>query len=187
MSAEQTANLPPPPWGAFLLQLDNGVECAVELHCLGGFVLTTLYGVPRVTYDIDFTELIPKSYFNSFQALAGQESELAKKHKVYCQAVGVAQYPDSYEERLIDMFPGAFRNLRLRALEVHDVVLAKLARAKGVDLEDVRFLALAGRLDPAVLKERYVRELRPYLIGRIEWHDQTLQLWLEEFFPHTSM
>ena len=186
MPSEKAAKMPPPPWGAFLSQLDDRVECAVELHCLGGFVLTTLYGVPGVTYDIDYIEMLPRSYMNSLEALAGQESELAKKHKVYCQAVGVAQYPDSYEERLMDMFPGVFRKLRLRALEIHDVVLAKLARAKTVDWEDVRFLARTGRLDPTVLKERYVRELRPYLLGRIEWHDQTLQLWLDEFFPHKS-
>lgn len=111
---------------------------------------------------------------------------LAKKHKVYCQDASVAQYPDSYADRLTEMFPGAFRKLRLRAMEVHDVVLAKLARNKGVDREDVRFLALAGRLNPEILRHRYIHELRPYLIGRVESHDLTLELWLEEFFGRTG-
>ena len=185
MSIEDPSTAPP-PWGSFLSELDTLIEGTVELHCLGGFVLTAVHGVPRVTQDIDFIELIPRSYSATFQTLAGLGSLLAKKHKVYCQDASVAQYPDSYADRLTEMFPGAFRKLRLRAMEVHDVILAKLARNKGVDREDVRFLALAGRLNPEILRHRYIHELRPYLIGRIESHDLTLELWLEEFFGKTG-
>jgi hypothetical protein len=39
--------------------------------------------------------------------------------------------------------------------------------------------ALLGALNPETLRERYPEELRPYLVGRIEWHDQTLDLWVE--------
>ena len=44
--------------------------------------------------------------------------------------------------------------------------------------EDVKALAVRGGLDPAVLRQRYEEELRPYL-GRPEREDLTLQLWLE--------
>jgi len=37
----------PKPWDAFLKDLDRSLEEPVELHCLGGFVLTMLYGLKR--------------------------------------------------------------------------------------------------------------------------------------------
>jgi len=32
-------------------------------------------------------------------------------------------------------------------------------------------------------EQRLVDELRPYVIGRESWHDQTLGLWIEAYFP----
>jgi hypothetical protein len=32
-----------------------------------------------------------------------------------------------------------------------------------------------------VLRDRYENELRHHLIGKIEWHDQTLELWIDIF------
>ena len=63
--------------------------------------------------------------------------------------------------------------------EPHDLVLSKLERNADRDIEDVKMLALSGALNPETLRERYIDELRPYLGGRIEWHDQTLDLWVE--------
>ncbi len=34
-------------------------------------------------------------------------------------------------------------------------------------------------LEPRVLKQRYVKELRPYLLNNLSWHDKTIELWLE--------
>jgi hypothetical protein len=39
-------------------------------------------------------------------------------------------------------------------------------------------------LDAKVLRARYRRELRPTIIGDPAWHDQTLEMWIEAFFPH---
>jgi hypothetical protein len=36
-----------------------------------------------------------------------------------------------------------------------------------------------GGLDCDVLKARYLEEVRPYLLNKHEWHDQTLELWVE--------
>jgi len=36
-----------------------------------------------------------------------------------------------------------------------------------------------GGLDCDVLKARYLEEVRPYLLNKHEWHDQTLELWIE--------
>lgn len=43
-------------------------------------------------------------------------------------------------------------------------------------------LARAGHLSAHVLRERYQNELRPSLLTREGWHDQTLELWIESYF-----
>src|SRR5205807_9453968 len=49
----------PAPWAAFLDELDSRVPEPVALHCIGGFVLTVWYGVPRVTSDLDCVAVLP--------------------------------------------------------------------------------------------------------------------------------
>ena len=66
--------------------------------------------------------------------LAGNGSDLHKRHKVYLDIVTVASVPEHYASRLIDMPSESFRNLRLRGFERHDLVLAKLARNGDRDL-----------------------------------------------------
>jgi len=37
----------PEPWQSFLSHIDAGLREDVELHCLGGFVVTVLYDLMR--------------------------------------------------------------------------------------------------------------------------------------------
>jgi Nucleotidyltransferase of unknown function (DUF6036) len=101
---------------------------------------------------------------------------------VYLDAVTVATLPENYEERLVPMFPSAWRRLRLFALEAHDLALSKLERNIERDRDDVQQLARAGRLSPEVLRERYYNELRPNLVAHKARHDLTLKLWLESYW-----
>jgi hypothetical protein len=57
--------------------------------------------------------------------------------------------------------------------------LSKLERNSDRDREDVLRLARAGYIDCGVPKARYLEEVRPYLLNKHEWHDQTLELWIE--------
>jgi hypothetical protein len=165
----------PKPWDAFLRDLDRGLEEPVDLHCLGGFVLTMLYGLVRPTADVDVLAVRPHM---DLTPLAGIGSPLHKRHRVYLQRVTVLEaYPDDYEERLTEMFPGAFRNLRLFALDPHDLALTKLRRNSQRDREDVLHLADAAPLDIDTLRVRY-EEMRP-LLGNPEREDLTLKLWIE--------
>jgi hypothetical protein len=50
--------------------------------------------------------------------------------------------------------------------------LTKLERNFERDRGDVEHLAA---------QECYNDEMRPYVIGRVSWHDQTLQMWIEGF------
>ncbi|MGA2150289.1 MAG: DUF6036 family nucleotidyltransferase [Bryobacteraceae bacterium] len=170
------------PWRSFFAEVDARLSEQVRLHCCGGFVVTQLYGVARTTSDVDFLSVAP-NVGNHLTEIAGKGSSLHRKHKVYLDAVTVATPPENYEERLVPMFPRAWRRLRLLALEAHDLALSKLERNIDRDREDVQQLARAGHLKPEVLKERYYSELRPNLPAHEKRHDLTLQLWLESYWP----
>lgn len=150
----------------------------VELHCLGGFVMTMLYGLDRPTADVDILPVGSNAATESLIGLAGQGSKLHKRHRIYLQVVGVAQVPVNYEDRLTDMFPGSFNHLRLFALDPYDLALSKLERNTQRDREDVKHLAATVPFDLNVLRERYQTELRPDL-GNPEREDLTLRLWIE--------
>ena len=171
---------PAEPWRAFLTELDAKLAGSVELHCLGGFVVTQHYGVAlRETSDIDFLAARMKSGTADLEALAGLHSPLYRRFKLYLQHVTVVTPPCDYERRLVRMFPAApWRHLRLLALDATDLALSKLERNSDRDREDFMRLAKAGLIDRAALQQRYAEELRPYLLTRQEWHDQTLALWL---------
>jgi len=130
------------------------------------------------TVDVDVIAITPRSEVESLIRLAGQSSELHRKHKVYLQLVGVATVPDDYEERLTEMFPGEFTHLRLMAFDPYDLALSKLERNTERDRDDVKHLARTVPLDFELLRKRYLNELRPNL-GNPEREDLTLKLWIE--------
>jgi hypothetical protein len=171
----------PSPWSEFLTDLDALLDEPIQLHCIGGFAIVMGYGLPRNTNDLDYRTLIPYNRINDLQEMAGAGSTLSRKHKVCLQHPGVDSMPENYDERLIELFPGRFKRLRLFVPDAYDLVLSKLCRNVGRDQEDVKFLAETQHLEPAVLRERY-KELIPSMIGPQNRHDATLEFWLEAYF-----
>lgn len=169
---------PPQPWDSFLGDLDVAVATITRLDCIGGFVVTLLYGFGRPTADVDVVELAPRQAAETMMALGSRGGALHQKHGVYLDRVAVAAIPENYEERLVEMFPGAYRNLRLMALDPYDLALSKLERNSQKDRDDVRFLARTTPFDIDFLKSRYDTELR-WQLGAPKREDLTLQLWLE--------
>jgi hypothetical protein len=168
----------PEPWKSFFTEIDKSLEEELALHCLGGFVMTILYGLDRPTADVDVLPVGSNAATDSLIVLAGQGSTLHKKYRVYLQVVGVAQVPVNYEDRLTEMFPGTFNHLRLFALDPYDLALSKLERNTQRDRDDVKHLARFVPLDLNMLQQRYREELRPDL-GNPEREDLTLKLWIE--------
>lgn len=172
----------PEPWRSFLREVDRALSQPAEVHCLGGFVLMVLWQLPRPTGDVDFVEVAPAEALKELLALAGQDSELAKRYGLHFHNASMAECPEGYASRLIDLTPEGFSNLRLLALEVHDLVLAKLGRNSARDRYDVEFLSQKSLLNRRILEERYEAELRPYV--QIESrHTDALRLWLDQYFP----
>ncbi len=171
-------NPPLEPWHSFLSEIDAFVPDVVCIHCLGGFVIQQLYGLPRPTADVDTLSITPKEEAAKLVEKAGENSALHHKYKVYLDLVTICDPPDSYEDRLTGMFPGVYKKLRLLALDPYDLALTKIQRNYTRDREDVKFLAKKVPFDLTILKDRYEKELRPYL-GNQDRHDLTLKLWID--------
>lgn len=168
----------PAPWPQFLGELDNLLNEPVQLHCIGGFVLVFFYGLPRTTGDLDYYAAIPSNL--NLPDMAGEESSLAKKHKVWLHRVGVTNLPEDYETRLTKMHLGRFKNLTLFATDPYDYILSKLDRNSAKDRDDGDFLFKKLALNSNTLRERYQNELRPYLTNQAK-HDLTVDLWIDIF------
>jgi uncharacterized nucleotidyltransferase DUF6036 len=172
-------DFPPEPWQSFLNEVDHDVGQRASIHCLGGFVLVHQYHVARTTVDLDFAAVVPDYLLPKLVAIGGRASPLCLKYHVYLEPVTVATFPVNYESRLTTMYSGAWNHLELQAMEVHDLVLAKVERNSARDRYDVMSLAQANLLDTEVLRRLYHEELRPYLLSHQESHDLTLNLWIE--------
>lgn len=177
-------DMPPEPWASFLAALDAAVATPVEIHCLGGFTVEHAYRIQRdtPTEDLDFLSAIDIAHSApiNIESLAGKGTALHGQYKMYVQYVGISTPPCDYQQRLVAVYPQAqWKNLRLFGLEAHDLALSKIERNSRRDSQDVRGLAQAGLIDPDILDSRYHQEVRPYLLGKFEWHDATLKRWLE--------
>ena len=169
---------PDEPWDSFLKALDEAANETVRLDCIGGFVVTQYYGRDRPTADVDVIELAPREVGLTLSAFAAQGGTLAQQYSIYMDRVAVASLLEDYEVRLSDMFPGAYKHLRLMALDPYDLALSKLERNGRKDREGVLFLARTMHLDVRILLERYEKEMR-WQLGVPQREDLTLTLWIE--------
>jgi hypothetical protein len=174
----------PSPWKEFLLELDGLLPEQVTFECVGGFAVVAAYGLPRSTNDLDYFTLEPYNLSVIVQKLAGEGSTLSKKHKVHIHCAAIASLPEDYQERMTELYPGMFKQIRLLVLDPCDLVLSKICRNAEKDREDAKYLIKTQKIDAAVFKERYDRELKCNLIGPPKLHEETLQMWIEEYFPH---
>lgn len=117
----------------------------------------------------------------NLEEIAGNGSGLHRRYKIYLHRVTVATLPEQYKGRLSEMASGQFERLRLRVPDPYDFILSKLQRAGLKDSDDALYLFRSRKLQGEILRERYKRELRDYLIGPLEQHDQTLERWIEIF------
>jgi len=95
MSHDEGRN-PPAHWKAFLQDVDQLLQSAIELQCLGGFVLSVLYAVPRPTAGVDYIAAMPSTAITELETIAGRSSALYKKHGMYLQHVTIADVPEDF-------------------------------------------------------------------------------------------
>jgi Nucleotidyltransferase of unknown function (DUF6036) len=122
---------PPEPWFSFLRELDQLAQEQIQLHCMGGFVISLLYGFSRPTADLEVLSVNPRDARGLLEA-GTRGSELHRRFKVYLDLIGIASLPEDYSDRLIQMYPKAFQYLRLLALDPYDLALSKLGGTSNV-------------------------------------------------------
>jgi len=149
------------PWKDFFREIDDLLDEPLELHCVGGFVACSFYGLPRPTGDVDFYTAVPSGL--NLNDIAGEGSALAKKHKIHLRHAGVMSLPEDYTMRLAEIAPGQYKYLKLLALDPYDFILSKLERNIERDRDDAGHVFKTQKLDVKILRERYEHELRPYL------------------------
>jgi hypothetical protein len=179
MPAKTVGNPLSSPWIDFLREIDAQLKEPLELHCIGGFGLVFFYGLPRTTGDIDYHTANPSNL--NLEEFAGEHSALHKKYKIYLHRVAIMSLPEDYTSRLSEMAIGEFKHLRLLVPDPYDYILSKLQRGGQKDLDDARYLFKVRNLKGQILRERYQKELRAYLIGPLERHDKTVERWIEIF------
>ena len=91
----------------------------------------------------------------------------------------IEAFPDSYETRLTEMYAGAFTRIRLFAPEAHDLALMKLQRNIERDREDVKHLARVGLITSGELRDRYEKEMRPYIALPEQRTDPIIKFWVD--------
>jgi hypothetical protein len=174
---------PAEPWLSFLTDLDAAIDSPADFHCIGGFVVSQHYGFARETADLDVLTVIPPEAAERVAELAGKGSPLQRKHRVYIDHVSVANYPHDYESRLVRVFP-IWPNVRLWALEPHDLALTKLERSNDRDIRDVMYLAQVGLITQDALISRFETELEPFITARTPtWNRSTLKMWVDACWP----
>lgn len=77
----------PEPWLSFLKELDDAVDMPARLDCMGGFVVTMLYGLNRPTADIDVLEIAPAAVAAEFRRLGSMGGALHRKYGIYLDHV----------------------------------------------------------------------------------------------------
>jgi hypothetical protein len=133
-------------WKAFLTDVDIALSQEFTLRCLGGFVLAATYGLPRPTGDMDYIEITPIDRERELLSIAGPESRLAKKHRLFIHRTTISQYPDEFESRM-DTLDLGLQKLKLQVLGPYDLALSKLCSDRPKDTEDARYLIQAAPLE----------------------------------------
>src|ERR1700722_2634454 len=106
---------------SFLQEINDALTEDVRLVCMGGFVMTQLYGFSRPTVDIDALAIYPKTLASEIQDLAEKSGPLHSKYKIYLHSATIAAVPEDYDERLTEMYAGAFPHLHIFALDPYDL------------------------------------------------------------------
>lgn len=171
------------PWPDFLRDVDAALSGTVHLHCIGGFILAALYGLPRPTADIDYIETVPREAAAEIEAVAGIDSALARKYKLFLQRVGIVDFPEDYKSRLQELKLN-LQKLKLWAFDPYDLLLSKLPRNTPKDRGDAKYLINKLNLDFATFSRRWQDEMAPWIANK-ERHATTLELW-RHYFPGAS-
>ncbi len=143
-------------------------EKPLTLKVIGSSALYLQYDFRENTKDSDVLELenITSSVRKQLETLAGKETSIAKKYHLYLDFVapGFPFLPARAKYHASLSVNKHLKNLRLEALDVVDVVVAKLAPFRSKDIEDIRCMIEMDLIDPKKLVQRFLLATERYLM-----------------------
>jgi len=117
----------------FLEEINKELTRRIAVVAVGGTAMTLLKAKPS-TIDVDFT--IPGEYYDEFQSALKNVPHGFTVHCFHGGAVFVNMLPDDYLKRSRPI-KTKLKNIELRALHPADIVVTKIGRLDGRDLEDI--------------------------------------------------
>jgi hypothetical protein len=144
----------------YLSKLDAKLTTKITLVAVGGTAMTLL-GLKEATKDVDFCVETKKDQGTIEQVNKKVKSEfhldLFKEGYIFS-----VQLPEDYIG-MSKPYNASLKNIELRTLHPLDIIISKAARLNERDIEDIRALIKAKRIDKKRLVERYemAREAYP--------------------------
>jgi hypothetical protein len=128
----------------------------LDLYLLGGSALILGYQRDRATVDVDVVHIHDSRLLDIAVERFGRDSPKRLAGDFYLETVssGLPPLPAGFEKRCIDV-PGAWKVIRPKYLEPHDLITTKLRRFNARDREDVRFLCDTSEVDADELQMRF--------------------------------
>lgn len=128
-------------------------EARLDIYLIGRAAMIVRFGLTLATKDVDLVTRadVPPLQAKAFE-LFGKGTPNALKWGLYLEAVpeGLPPVPGSYRRLATDL-PGAWKVLRPKQLDPHDLAVTKLRRFHAGDREDLAILCDSGQLTPAGL------------------------------------
>ncbi|MCP5463842.1 MAG: hypothetical protein H7A33_02340 [Deltaproteobacteria bacterium] len=140
----------------------KSLKTPIELNVLGSTALFLQSNYERKTKDIDFFEIEHTSSHPSFEAsviqkIGGKASGFHKLHGVFFEFVSknILFIPQRPIFNTCDNINENFKNILLRVLDVHDVIVSKIKPYRPTDREDIKTMIEQGLVDHQKLVERF--------------------------------
>jgi hypothetical protein len=155
--------MPVPPIHDFFLELDRAWKMTgtrtIRLPIIGAGALLLQTAYARLTKDSDVLETadIDEGVRSQFEHLAGKQSRLSLRHKIYLDIVapGLPLLPQRPNWVAIPELTDRLLHFRIEALHLVDVVVSKLKRFHANDRHDIEAMVHRGLVPHDQMIERF--------------------------------
>jgi hypothetical protein len=143
---------------AFLKGLEQQLESnqVVELYVGGGAAILLAYDGKLSTVDVDFIGQ-NSGLLRELEKLLGKGSKIHRETQLYLDIVPPGYFPSDmgWRSRTVRVNLPEVPRIKLRVLEIHDLIISKLKRFSDKDRRDVRDLCTRSEVDIDTLRARY--------------------------------
>jgi hypothetical protein len=151
----------------FLARLDEHLEVPepIDVYIGGGAAVLLAYEGQLATVDVDFIGQ-KAGVLLELSELAKKNSAIHESTHLYLDIVPPGLFPSDFgwKNRTLVLDLPKLNKMRVRVLEIHDLIISKLKRFAPKDRQDIRALCETHDVDIATLRARYrgARQLRDY-------------------------